>query len=298
MSRIFGPILKCGLPFFLLLLAFGACVAPMDLNGAPGRSQTNPSAALDSLVSTISQKITENHLENVVVIGAAGPKPDAPTEFGRQLGSEFTAALAKQSSGFRVVDRDALRDLVTKNGVSQVMVVSDALADWIALKANAEGFVVLQIGNALNGAAEVNALLYCPAPDEGTLLFTAKAELELNSAGQEGLRPVNSDWNKITRGFREPTCASCPNPSLTNAARNFARSSSTGTGIFDTVTLAVTVLPDGTTGDVAVVKSARFGLNANAVDIVTQKWRFKPGADADGKPTPVRLILQVTYRTF
>src|ERR1017187_8781194 len=66
---------------------------------------------------------------------------------------------ARQASGFQVVDRATLREFVKKNGVSESMMVSDALANWITRKAGVAGYLVIQIGEVSKGRAKIAANL-------------------------------------------------------------------------------------------------------------------------------------------
>jgi hypothetical protein len=264
--------------------------------------------ALDSLVVPVAKKILQYRVKNVIVIGAAGPEPDVPTQFGQQLGDDFSDALAKQSKDFDVGDRAALRDYIKKKGVSEAMVVSDALANWMAVKVNTQGFVLLQIKKLSEGKIRIIAFLYRTAVDEGDWLFTADTEIDLTAEEQQkAFLPIDSDWNKTTYSEEEfsklpldrvPHCDSCPKPEMTKLSESFSHVRDGGSGISEKVVMYVTILPDGTAADIAVIKSARFGLNAPAVEIIAQKWRFKPAKDADGNPTPFRVNAEITYQTY
>jgi protein TonB len=61
--------------------------------------------------------------------------------------------------------------------------------------------------------------------------------------------------------------------------------------------LEVVVLPDGTIGDIRVIKSLdkTFGLDEEA-RIAAKGWRFTPARDRDGKPVPVIVILELEFR--
>jgi protein TonB len=62
-----------------------------------------------------------------------------------------------------------------------------------------------------------------------------------------------------------------------------------------TVVLECVVNPDGTVGDVTVVRSldATFGLDQEAVK-AARKWRFVPGRRL-GQPVPVLVTLELTF---
>jgi protein TonB len=61
------------------------------------------------------------------------------------------------------------------------------------------------------------------------------------------------------------------------------------------IVLAVTVLPDGTVGDVQVLQSLdpKYGLDALAVE-TTRSWRFTPGT-RDGAPVAVQVMIELDF---
>ena len=61
------------------------------------------------------------------------------------------------------------------------------------------------------------------------------------------------------------------------------------------VLMAVVVLPDGSVGDVTVVRSldTTFGLDAQAV-LAAKQWLFNPGMK-DGLPVAVRVTIEMTF---
>ena len=88
-------------------------------------------------------------------------------------------------------------------------------------------------------------------------------------------------------GIGEPTCVYCPQPPYTEEARK-ARYQGT-------VLVEVTILPDGRTADVRVMRGLGMGLDENTLTTVRQ-WRFKPVIGPGGRPVPVDLTVEVTFR--
>jgi len=64
-------------------------------------------------------------------------------------------------------------------------------------------------------------------------------------------------------------------------------------GIQGSVLMAVVVLPDGTVGDVTVVRSLDPGLDSSSVFAVKQ-WLFNPGMK-DGMAVAVRVTIEFTF---
>lgn len=63
------------------------------------------------------------------------------------------------------------------------------------------------------------------------------------------------------------------------------------------VELEAIILPNGTVGDVRIVKSLddKFGLDQEAIKAAKQ-WFFRPAVDRDGKPVPVLVTLILSFR--
>ena len=61
------------------------------------------------------------------------------------------------------------------------------------------------------------------------------------------------------------------------------------------VTMEAVVLPDGSVGDVHIVRSLdqQFGLDKEAVNTI-KKWRFKPGMRL-GQPVPVLIVVEMSF---
>ena len=63
------------------------------------------------------------------------------------------------------------------------------------------------------------------------------------------------------------------------------------------VELEAVVLPNGTVGDVRVVRSLDkvFGLDQEAL-LAAREWLFAPGRDGSGRPVPVFVTLILEFR--
>ena len=55
------------------------------------------------------------------------------------------------------------------------------------------------------------------------------------------------------------------------------------------------VTPDGRASNINVVKGPGLGLEEKAIEAV-RGWRFKPAIGPGGKPVPVLVIIEVTFR--
>ena len=108
-------------------------------------------------------------------------------------------------------------------------------------------------------------------------------------------------------GSSSPTTASPPMPvytageagvtlpTLVKEVKPFYPAEAVAARIQGTVLLSAVVLPDGTVGEVTVIRSldTRYGLDAQAV-IAARQWLFNPGTK-DGKAVAVRVTIEMTF---
>ena len=88
-------------------------------------------------------------------------------------------------------------------------------------------------------------------------------------------------------GVGYPECAYCPDPRFSDEARKAKYQG--------TVLLRIIVQPDGRATNISVVKGLGMGLDENAMSAV-RGWRFKPAVGPGGKPVPVEVMIEVTFR--
>jgi protein TonB len=90
-----------------------------------------------------------------------------------------------------------------------------------------------------------------------------------------------------TGGVGYPSCVYCPDPKYSEEARKAKYQG--------TVVLQAVITPDGRATEIQVVKGPGLGLEEKAVEAVKQ-WRFKPANGPGGKPVPVIVPIEVTFR--
>ena len=90
-----------------------------------------------------------------------------------------------------------------------------------------------------------------------------------------------------TNGVGYPSCVYCPDPKYSEEARKAKYQG--------TVVLQAVITPDGRATEIQVVKGPGLGLEEKAVEAVKQ-WRFKPANGPGGKPVPVIVPIEVTFR--
>ena len=90
-----------------------------------------------------------------------------------------------------------------------------------------------------------------------------------------------------TGGVGYPVCVYCPDPKYSEEARKAKYQG--------TVVLQAVITVDGRVTEVQVVKGPGLGLEEKAIEAV-KDWRLKPAMGPNGKPVPVIVPLEITFR--
>ena len=155
-----------------------------------------------------------------------------------------------------------------------------------AKKAGIQGTVTVKVTVLKDGSVtDVKVLSGDPALVESATQAVKQWEFApLDKASATTKIEINYSLEGVTK----PVPTFKPDPVYTPQAKKAK--------IQGTVVLRVTVEPDGTVGDVKIIRSLDKGLDQAAVDAVTT-WKFKP-ATKDGKPIAVETSIEVNFRLY
>jgi periplasmic protein TonB len=92
-----------------------------------------------------------------------------------------------------------------------------------------------------------------------------------------------------TGGYGQPGCVYCPQPPFSDEA---VKAKYQGT-----VTLSIVVQPDGRATDIHVVRGVGLGLDEKAAETL-KTWRFTPAIGPNGRPSAVRMIVEVAFHLY
>lgn len=256
-----------------------------------------------------SRRIAEANLTepnpSILVIDFFRSSPGISSMLGTLLADRFSASLAANAKAFSVLDRNVLKDYLTKRwttledlktreaclalgrqlGATRVAIGSIYLENGqIAMRIHLTGFGptnrdedVFQDSDELariQAIEQVRELLFQSGPNYLRGPSDIPQESGVFRAGAEGVSL--------------PACIYCPDPQYSNAARDGK--------IQGALHLSVVVTEEGKAGSIYVLKAAPLGLTAQAIKAV-QEWRFRP-AQKDGKPVPARVPIEFTFRMF
>jgi TonB family protein len=249
-------------------------------------------AAMDSLAEKLSAEIAARKMPGIVVVGLYGSDRRI-TELGTQLRGVLSDSLARQATGVKVPDGDAIRDFLKANRIAEDMLYSNALGGWIAQHMHVDGYVTARInknfGSSPTAMAELFVCTTSVCVDSATFDATiALTPEEIQDAGQDFVPELKIPVvPRETDGFSRPKCVACPMPTVPPELRieNVQGSSH----------LLVTVLPDGTVDDVFVVGPMGHELDALAVDAVLT-WKFSPAHDAKNVPVAMQTKIEIPFK--
>ena len=107
----------------------------------------------------------------------------------------------------------------------------------------------------------------------------------LPSGGRDSIQHDAQGVYRVGNGVSAPSIIRKQEPEYTPRAR--------AAKIQGTVLLEVVILPDGTPDNMKILHSVDPDLDAKAIEC-TRSWRFRP-ALKDGKPVPVRIMIEVNF---
>jgi TonB family protein len=193
--------------------------------------------------------------------------------------------------------RDALKQL----RISEGMLYSNALADLIAMHTHAEATATIEVQHVDSGNAKVSVQLVDRRVKSAKNSKKKKTEVssaefqsqisltdaQIKSATRDYRLPLRIRVMKAgTDGVGMPWCDYCPKPEYSPEAREKR--------IQGTVYLLATILPDGTSDDILIIRPVGFGLDRAAVEKVLT-WKFKPAVDGQKRPIASQVPIEIAF---
>ncbi len=265
-----------------------ACAVLLAATPAPVRAQQ---AEIDALAARLAAQIAKPYLQKVVVQDLNGPD-DTSRALGAWLADQLSIALARADKNLDVIDRVQVKQALKGRPLSakdredgEALVISfRSLGAEIAVMGSfgpSENSVVLSLAvNNLFGHRETLAAA------SGKIPMSKEMEALLGGPLQI-LRPPDGIFKPGIGGVGYPSCLVCPSPSYSEKALKKK--------VEGIVVLEVIITPEGRATDITVKKSMGNGLDEKAIEAV-RKWMFKPVTGPDGKPVPIRINIEVTFR--
>jgi hypothetical protein len=258
---------------------------------------------LDALAKSLAAQIHARKIKAVVVVGATGEKSQI-SELGVSVLEGLTASLSRRANGFSVTDSASVREFLHQSRVSEDMLYSDILAEWIARRLKADGYLTLRISVPSSDATTVTASLsYQYKKKDFVELPPLTAKLTLTDVQAQAANQIRHAFS-MPKGplvpadvtvvpdlpaASIPSCLSCLNPPYTADARN--------KHIQGIVLLEAVVTPQGIADDVFVASAVNNGLAGQSVNSLLE-WKFKPAIGTRGDPVPARIPIEILFQLY
>jgi TonB family protein len=272
--------MRLGLHAFLLRPFLGILLASV-LSASAAEHPAN----LDGLADQLGKEISKANLKSVAVadlLTADGKRSDLGWYFANRLSDSWL----ERNHEFRVLDRAELKDTrVSADDLRSAEALKRIGFTW-GVDSIVTGNVDISPGHCLFTATArrvadgaVIATASQPIPHSRILDLLSPRGLDTGDA-----HPLQTAGVK---GIGVPQCVYCPIPQYSDKARR-ARLQST-------VVLSITISTDGQAARIAILRDPGYGLTDKAIESVSE-WRFRPAMDKDGKPVPVAVPIEVTFR--
>jgi TonB family protein len=270
MSSVLLRFLKCLLVGIVIVLAL------------PGRA-VGSEPDLDDFAKQLGAQITNAGVKSAAV--ADFLTEGTPSEQGWYLANRLSENWLQHPPEFRIADRSQLgntklsaADLDSKEILKRMGGLWGVEAIVCGtIQASSDGFLLAtDVRRVADGATVATAsvrVAHSPVLDL----------LDSNWLDADGALPSRSG----VQGAGVPVCVYCPTPQYSDRARK--------NGIQATIVLTVVVSADGRAVRVRVTKDPGYGLAEHAIEAVGM-WKFRPAANKDGKPIPVIVPIEITFR--
>jgi hypothetical protein len=250
---------------------------------------------MDALASAMMRAISQSKQKTVMVLDFEGPN-ERVTALGQTLAHELSEALSRSATGFIVIGRDRLDDIVVQNGLARASLkypdIAFAMADQLKSRLAIRG----KLGSVKeNGVLEI--IVDCYRMDSGKdldewtlgLPLTENVEKLLVDSEDPRNLPGVGKWSKDDLPFSKAVCVECPNASFTQSAIDHKAE-----GI---VLISALVGTDGKLSDIYPVQALPYGLTWSAAHTV-HSWKLKPAENSNGDRISVGQTIEVVFHLY
>jgi TonB family protein len=236
---------------------------------------------ISALAQQMSDSLSRAKVKSVAVFAFVGP--DEPEALGQTLADDFREDLAKSTHDFKVVDRTQLLTILGKTAALSASIDDANTATWFLRDSSVDSFVIGSLSRE-NGSLQIALKAFHVHGAREISNFEAPIALtdDLKALIGVGRGREFATWPRGgENGYSSPICHRPPIPGL---YQKF-------------VVLEITVDEEGRTRHIRVKKALLNGMTEDAIATV-KTWRFKPSVGPDGKPAAVRMIVQVTLKSY
>lgn len=230
----------------------------------------------------------------------------ATSILGMQLADATSEQLASAAGSIQIADRKRLYEFLETERISSKLLAEENAERWLAIEQTANAVLVGHLGgngDKLTLTVQLLDAHFLVGPQERReVRIGPKEKVEMTITGvDEQSRMAAEPFREASasqvaedqgilragrNGVTVPSGVFMPAPDYTDPAR-IAR-------INGVIVVLITVSEEGRAENLQVLKGLPFGLNQAALDAV-RTWKFRP-ATLEGKPVPVKVPIEVTFR--
>lgn len=290
-------LLTCPIAISFVLTAESA--SALAQSNLPEVSRVQLESCADRTADHIRTVKTEPFHSRVIVLDFSNHDGKERSLLGVTLADQLAESLGNRATGFEVLDRNDLHEYLSKHWLDDEELRNGEVANWLADQLHATAIVQASLEILADGQLKVLAKVFGLGPvwfTENRMVLTEdmrnmfeKAAPSLEPRADEiGPEPGVFDLHDAGVSMPDSACIYCPNPEFTDPARKAKYQG--------TVKLSGVLGTDGRLNAIKVVKFAPFDLTQRSIETVLT-WRMKP-CEKDGKPVPVRLPIETTFRLY
>ncbi len=265
----------------LALLLISTSVAQKQ----PASEQTVAALAHD-----LATKLAATGLNRIVILDFEDPNRHV-TPFGGWLARQFVSPPGNPWGSIEVVGRDKLVKQLKLKGNPETIEMDSEQAIRTARSLDATA-IRGSYSPAENGIGVTLTQITSPKekPLESSGKIVVTEEMKSHLPGPLGsLMPADGAFIAGKGGVGLPVCTHCPNPDYTSEAVR--------RGIQGIVSMSAVITDQGRVTNLVIEKKLDHELDQLAVATV-KSWRFNPAMNVDGKPVPVHVPIEVTFRLY
>lgn len=290
--------LICSMAMDFLPVSNSIC-AKLSQSTLPEVSRAQLEACADRIADHIRAVSVKPLQPRVIVLDFSNHDSMKRSLLGVALADALAESLRNRANGFEVVDRNELHEYLTKHWLGDEELRNSDVAKWLGDQLHAAVTVEANLEMLANGQlkllAKVSGLGHIWST-EGRIAFSEEMRQMFEQSAPslepppDEIVPEPGVFSLKDEGVSMPdsACIYCPMPQYTDPARKAKYQG--------TVKLSAVLGIDGRLSAIRVLKFAPFDLTQRSIETVLD-WRLKP-CEKDGKPVPVRVPIETSFRLF
>jgi TonB family protein len=298
--------------FFTPLSAATLNVPPAQASQAPLALTSQQQSQLHDLAVRVLQHADKAGCKKgscTILVANFTDSSGSTSLLGLQLADAVSEQLAAVAADIQVADRKRLYEFLERERIPSKTLAEDNAERWLAIEQSANAVLIGRMDGDRDKWIVTLQLL-----DAHFLVRTAREHREVLKGPQERVElpmtGTDEQLRKPVEPFRERSASQTaedqgipragvngvtvphgvymPSPSYTDFGRT--------TKFQGTIILLITISEEGHAENLEVLKGLPFGLNQAALNTV-RTWKFRPST-LEGKPVPVKVPIEVTFRLY